>query len=64
MFLTDTDFDMGRTASITASVMWTTQDDTSMLTRFWPPVCWNAARVLSMAKRDELKIPEGGIPVV
>ena len=44
--------------------MWTTQNDTSILTRFWPPVCWNAAHVLSVAERDELKIPEGGVPVV
>ena len=53
-----------KTASITAAAMWTTQNDTSILTRFWPPVCWNAAHALSMAERGELKIPAGGSPVV
>jgi hypothetical protein len=51
-------------AAITASAMGTTQNDTSILTRFWPPVRWNAAHALSMAERDGLKIPEGGSPVV
>jgi hypothetical protein len=54
----------GKGASIIASALWTTQNDPSMLTRFWPPVCWNAAHALSMAARDEGKIPEGGSPVV
>jgi len=51
-------------ASLIASVMWTTQNDTSIRTRFEPPVRWNAAHALRMAERDELKIPEGSRPVV
>lgn len=37
------------TASLSASAMWTTQHGTSILTRFWPPVLWNAALSLSVA---------------
>jgi|RhiMetdeSRZDD1v2_1073273.scaffolds.fasta_scaffold80217_2 hypothetical protein len=48
--------------------MWTTQNDTRILTRFWPPGLWNAAHAISMAERDVLlgvkKIPAEGRPVV
>ena len=41
---------MRQWASITASAMWTTQNDTRILTRFWPAGLWNAAHSMSMAE--------------
>jgi hypothetical protein len=57
---------MRQWASITASAMWTTHNDTRILTRFWPPGLWNAAHSISMAERDVLgvKIPAEGSPVM
>ena len=51
-------------ASLTAAAMWTSQNDTRILMRLWPPELWNAAHALSMAERDVLSVAAEGRPEV